>query len=105
MSSGHVSVVVEKSEKSVLELREFLLTRETCIVLNVIVKQMDGFGLEESSYFCVFMDDITQMYLVNVRVESAVSDSGPEKQPGQDSESLEAVCEVPELIEEDRQGR
>jgi len=102
MSSGHVSVVVEKSEESVLELREFLLTREVCVVLNVIVKQMDGFRLEESAYFWVFVDDITQVYLVNFGVDSTVSDSGPEKQPGQHSEGLEAVSEVPELIEEDR---
>jgi hypothetical protein len=41
-----MGVVIEKSEEFVFEFGEFLLVGETGIVLEVIVEQVDGLGLE-----------------------------------------------------------
>lgn len=47
------------------------------------------------------MNNISEMNLVNVRVVGSISDSGPEKHPGEQSESFESESQIPELIEED----
>jgi hypothetical protein len=44
-----VGIVVEESEEFVLEFREFLITRESSIVFQIIVKEMDGFWFEKLS--------------------------------------------------------
>lgn len=41
-----MSVVVEETEESVFELREFFLAGEALIVFHVVVKEMDGFWFE-----------------------------------------------------------
>lgn len=78
-----MSVVVEESEEFVLELWEFLVAGESGVILHVVVKQMDGFWLEEGSQLRVLVDYVSQMDFVDVRIKSAVSDSGPEEHPGQ----------------------
>jgi hypothetical protein len=97
-----VGVVVEESEEFVLEFGEFLLARESSIILEVVVEQMDCLCLEKGADFGVLMDDISEVHFINIGVESSVSDSCPEEHPGQDGQSLESQGQVPELIEEER---
>lgn len=100
-ASGHVCVVVEEAEELVLELRELLLAGEATVVFEVVVQQMDGFGLEECAQLGVLVDDISEVHFIDIGVEGAISESGPEEHPGEDGESLEANGQVPELVEEE----
>ena len=71
-------VVVEEPEELVLELWELLLLREATVVLEVIVKQVDGFWFEKRAQLRVLVDDVPKVHFVEVGVEGAIADSGPE---------------------------
>jgi len=43
---------------------------------------------------------ISEMDLVNFRIDGLVSESGPEQKPGKNCKSLKSWSKVPELIEE-----
>lgn len=96
-----MGVVVEEPEELVLELREFLLAGETSVVLEVVVEQVDSFWLEKCSKLRVLVNDVPQVHFVEVGVNSAIANSGPEKHPRQDGKTFESESEVPELVEED----
>lgn len=100
-ASGHVCVVVEEAEELVLELRELLVGGEAGVVFEIVVQEMDGFRLEECAQLGVLVDDISEVHFIDIGVEGAVSESGPEEHPGENGESLEANGEVPELVEEE----
>jgi len=76
-----MSIVVEESEVSVLELGELFFTGVASIILQFIVQKVDWLWFEKGSNFRILMDDISQMYFVDIRIESFVSNSGPEKHP------------------------
>jgi len=77
-----VSVVVKEAEELVIELGEFALAGESSIVFHVVIQKMNSFGLEQSSQFRVFMDDVAKVNFVDFGVEGLVSDTGPEEHPG-----------------------
>lgn len=96
-----MGISVEESEKSVLEFREFLLVRESIIVLKVVIEQMNGLGFKKCSNFWILMNDIAKVDLVNIGIKSSISDSGPEEHPGKNGQSFESESQVPELVKED----
>ena len=49
MSGSHVSIVVKESPELVLELGEFVLAGIAFIVLQIVVHDMNGLGLEKLS--------------------------------------------------------
>ena len=51
------------------------------------------------------MNNISQMNFIDIGISSLISNSGPEKHPGQNGESFESSSEVPKLVEEKRDGR
>ena len=94
-----MTVVAEKSEEFVFELRVFGLVRISLVPFHIVVQKMDGFRLEELSNFRIIMEDVSEMYFIDFRIDGFVSQSGPEEHPGQDGEAFESEGEVPELIE------
>jgi hypothetical protein len=48
-SCAHMSIIVEKSEEFILELREFLLTRESSVIFHIVIKKMNRFWFEKLS--------------------------------------------------------
>lgn len=79
-----MSIIVKESEKSILELGKFFVTRKSIIILEIVVKQMNGLWFEERCNFCVLVDDISQVDLIDLGIESSVSDPCPEEHPRQD---------------------
>ena len=71
-----------KPEKFVFELGELLLAWETEAVLHVVVQEIDGFWFEQSAQFRIRVDYVLKKDLVNIRVESAVSEPGPKNIQG-----------------------
>jgi hypothetical protein len=96
-----MSIIVKESEKFVLEFREFFFIGEASIILHIIIKKMDGLWFEKSSQFRILMNNISQVYLVNIGIVGSVSDSGPKEHPGQQSKSFKSESQIPELVKED----
>jgi hypothetical protein len=96
-----VSVIVKESPKFVLELWEFGLVWVSCVILEIVIKNVDGFDLEQLRKLCIFVDVVSEESFLDIWVGAFVSHSGPEHHQWKYSEHFEAHVEVSELVEEE----
>lgn len=98
VASGHGSVGVEESPDFVVVFGE-LFSINVGVIFTVVVQDVDGFFVEEFGDFLVFVDHISQIGFLEVRVIGSVSDTDIQQSEGQEGEDLESESDVGNLVE------
>lgn len=97
-TSGQTGVGVEEFPGSVVIFGEFNVV-DFFVEFTVVVNDMHGFFSEKLGKFGVLVQHISQIGFLEIGVQSSVSKSGVEQEPGQDTEELEAEGDIREHVE------